>query len=437
MSISTFLKEKNCQGRESEILNFYHILTYILVYLGLFATSFYLLSLFSYYRKPRKTTDKKFSVSIIVPAFNEEKTISKTLQSLLELDYPKDRMEIIVVDDGSTDSTYSQAKRFESNIVRVIRKDNGGKGSALNAGIKVAKGELIASMDADSFVQKDALKKMVALFYNDSVMSVAPSVGIIEPKGILRRIQHIEYAMGVFLRKSFSTLNAIHVTPGAFSLYRKIFFDKYGGYDEHNITEDLEIALRIQSKGYVIENAEDAVAYTRGPRYFRELMIQRRRWYTGLARNLWRYKSLFGPSRGPLGTLVLPAAVIAIVLPMILVIYQVIKNLDDIRRNIILLQSIDFRFKDLWEYNSYIFEQIILSSLSYPLFLMSLLFLALLAGYLIFAKRITGFKERWQLNFVLFFLLYYFLFVFWWIVSTAYLIFNKKVIWRKEKHEAG
>ena len=409
---------------------------YILAYVGLFATAFYILSMFSYYRKPKQRTTKLFSVSIIVPALNEERSIVQTLEALLNIDYPREKMEIIVVDDGSTDKTYALAKKFESRGVRVFHKSNGGKGSALNFGIKHAKNELIASMDADSVVEKDVLRKMVPLFYSDSVMSVTPSVVISQPKGILRRIQHIEYAMGVFLRKSFATLNAIHVTPGAFSLYRKIFFKKFGGYDEYNITEDLEIALRIQSKGYIIENAEDAVAYTKGPKYFRELLIQRRRWYTGLTRNLWHYRQLLGISRGPLGTLVLPAAIIAVILPVILLIYQIIKRAGELQRDLALFQSIGYRFRDLWEYNSYLFERIVLGSLSYPLFLMSILFLTLLVGYLVFARKKTNFREPWYFNLVLFFVLYYFLFVFWWVISVVYILFNKKVIWRKNKDES-
>ena len=230
-------------------MDFYNVLVYILAYIGFVASSFYVINLFAYYKRrqsERESIEKK--VTILIPAYNEEKSIEKTIKSALSLNYPKDKLEVIIIDDGSKDKTYELAKRFASNqnlVVKVLTKKNGGKGTALNLGIKNASGEIIVSMDADSFVSPDALKKMVYYFKNEKVMAVTPSMGVYKPSGFLQRIQQIEYYMGVFLRKSFATMNAIHITPGAFSAYRKSFFEKYGGYDEKNITEDLEIALRI------------------------------------------------------------------------------------------------------------------------------------------------------------------------------------------------
>ncbi len=237
-------------------MEFYTILVYILAYIGLFATSFYITSMIKHYRKPEPLPKDDKTVTIIIPAYNEEASIARTIQSALELEYPKDKIEIIVVNDGSKDKTYEIAKKFEMARgirVKVLTKPNGGKGSALNFGIKHSKSEIIVTMDADSFARPDSLRRMVGYFYSKDVMSVTPAMGVHNPKGILQRIQQIEYYLGVFLRKSFSTINAIHITPGAFSAYRREFFLKYGGYDERNITEDLEIALRIQSKNYIIE----------------------------------------------------------------------------------------------------------------------------------------------------------------------------------------
>ena len=244
---------------------------------------------------PQEAEDK--TVSILIPAYNEAESIGKTIESALALDYPKEKLEIIVIDDGSKDDTFKLAKKYKSNKwpkVRIFSKSNGGKGSALNLGISKAENEIIVSMDADTFVQKNALKKMIACFYSDKIMSVTPSMGVYKPESILQRIQQIEYYMGNFLRKSFAIVDSIHVTPGAFSAYRKEFFQKHGGYDVGNITEDLEIALRIQKLGYRIENAPEAVVYTIVPKTFKALIIQRRRWYTGLTKNLYHYKELFG-----------------------------------------------------------------------------------------------------------------------------------------------
>jgi len=419
------------------MLDSYIVLVYILAYIGLFATSFYIINLFLYYRKkkdPLPATDK--FVSILIPAYNEEKSIVSTIKSALKLDYPVENLEVIVIDDGSSDNTYEMAKKFESlknPRVRVFTKKNGGKGSALNYGIEKARGEIVISMDADTFVKTDALKIMVGYFADEHVMSVAPSMGILKPSSLWGRIVQIEYYMGVFLRKSFATMNAVHITPGAFSAYRKSFFDKYGGYDEGNLTEDLEVALRIQSKHGVIENATKAAAYTISPESFRALLFQRRRWYVGLIRNLWAYKRLFGFKHGPLGAVVLPVAVSTVILSVVLTIYSAIKILIEIKDELVFFNSINFRFNNTFELNSYLFERFFYTIFSQPIFIMALLFIALLGFYVYFSKRQMIYKDGVKVNFIFFSLFYSFLFAFWWIVSFIYVIFNKDVMWREDK----
>ncbi|MBI2628922.1 glycosyltransferase family 2 protein [Candidatus Pacearchaeota archaeon] len=417
-------------------MEFYHVLIYILAYIGFFAIAYYVISLFTYYKNKEidgESTDKK--VSILIPAYNEEEGIARTIESALSLDYPRDKLEIIVVDDGSHDDTYKIAKTFissKNSIVKVFTKKNNGKASALNFGIEKSKGEIIVSMDADSFVNPDALKKMVYFFKNKEVMSVSPSMGVYKPKNILERIQHIEYYMGVFLRKSFATVNAIHITPGAFSAYRKEFFLKHGGYDEKNITEDLEVALRIQRYGYIIENAPKAVAYTIVPKTFRPLMIQRRRWYVGLINNLWEYKDLISPKKGPLGLVVLPVAIITVILSLILTVYSIIRSLIQVRNELISLSAINFRFNDAFEINQFVFSQFFYQLFSSPIFLISFIFAIIMAFYLRFSRHQMRYSENIRLNLFLFLFFYSFLFSFWWIISFLYAILNKKVIWRKE-----
>jgi len=171
-----------------------------------------------------KEADDK-SVTIVIPAYNEERSIASTIASALALDYPKERLEIIVVDDGSKDRTYEIAKRYESEQhprIRVLTKPNGGKGTALNLGIKNSASDVVVTMDADTYVDRKTLKKMIGLFDSTRIMCVAPAIGVYNPKGIWQRIQQIEYYLGVFLRKSFASMNAIHITPGAFSAYRQL-----------------------------------------------------------------------------------------------------------------------------------------------------------------------------------------------------------------------
>ena len=414
----------------------YLILVYVLAYIGLFGISFYVLSLFTYYKKkkiPEFATDK--TVSILIPAYNEEESIAPTIESALKLDYPKNKLQIVVIDDGSTDNTYKIAKKFESDRhpkVKVYRKKNGGKSSALNFGIKHSKSEIVFSMDADTFASPDALKRMIAHFFHERVMSVTPSMGVYKPKSFWARIQQIEYYVSVFIRKSFSTVNAIHITPGAFSGYRRAFFDKYGGYDEHDITEDLEIALRIQSYDYVIENAAKASVHTVAPNKFKSLLIQRKRWYTGLMRGFWKYRKLFHPSKGALGVVVLPIAVVTVVMSLVLAIYLTTKALLELGEEMSNLAAINFEFQNVFELNSFVFEHFFYSFFSHKAILITLFFVVLIGFYLYFSKKQMNYKDRVGFNFLLFVAFYSFLFTFWWMVSIVYVIFNREIVWRGE-----
>ncbi len=421
-------------------MDFDTIIIYTLTYIGFFAFSFYFLTIKAAKKEniPLEAEDK--TVTIIIPAYNEEKTIAKTIESALSSKYPKDKLEIIVVSDGSTDKTYEIAKKYEASKkfkVKVYQKKNGGKASALNFGIAKAKGEIIFTMDADSFIKPETVRRMVARFYKKEVMSVTPSMGVYKPKKIIERIQQIEYYIGVFLRKSFAELNALYVTPGAFSAYRKEFFDKYGGYDENNITEDLEIALRIQSKDYIIENAPEAVVYTVAPKTFRDLLIQRRRWYSGWIKNLWRYRELFSPKKGLLGIFVLPLAVISIPITMYLTSKIIIKSISNIEKEINLLNSINFEFQNTFEFSRYFIktflENLFYGVLSDPLVLIGIFFVVFLFVYLSFSKKKMRHKESLKIGVIFFLLFYSILFSIWWITSIIYVILNKKVIWRKNE----
>jgi len=418
-------------------MDYYLIFAYILAYIGILASCFYIINIFFYYKKKAKEEeDCSKRVSIMIPAFNEENGIASTIKSALNLDYPKNLLEIIVVDDGSKDRTYEIAKRFEKDKrVKVYKKLNGGKASALNFALKKARGEIVVSMDADTFAKPDSLKKMVAYFKDNRVMCVAPSMGVYKPKSIWGRILQIEYYMGVFLRKSFASMNAIHVTPGAFSAYRRRFFEKYGTYEVGNITEDLEVALRIQSHYYIIENAEKASIYTSSPDSFKELLYQRRRWYIGLMKNLWRYRRLFGFKHGPLGYLVLPVAVSTIALSVFLTFYMIVRLLDELRTELISLNSINFRFDSFFEINSFLFERLFYTILSKPIFIFAFLFVILVGFYVYFSKKQMLYKENIRLNFILFVVFYSFLFAFWWAVSILYVIFNRKISWRTRYDE--
>jgi poly-beta-1,6-N-acetyl-D-glucosamine synthase len=411
------------------------VVIYISIYIGLIATSFFVLSFFANRGKKELLykDDELPSVSIMIPAFNEEKSVARTLDSILKVDYPKDKLEILFVDDGSSDGTLKEAKKYEVKGVRVFHKKNdpiGRKGSAMNYLIKKAKNEIVVSMDADTFVDPSALKKMVRHFKDPEVMCVSPGITIYKPNSFLQRIQYMEYLMGLFLRKAFASLNAIHITPGAFSAYRKVFFEKFGGYEEGNLTEDLEVALRIQYHHYIIQNAPNAPVYTIAPTKFRDLLIQRRRWYVGLMKNTWKYKKIFGPKYGDLGMFVFPIAWISIFFSVFVIVYLFFKTLVDIREDVIFLQNINFDFASLLTLNSYVVERWIFLFLSNPVVIFIFIFMIIIGSYLIYAAKNLGKITGWHFNLPLFFMFFAILFGFWWTLSVIYVLFNRDVSWR-------
>ncbi|MFO8015529.1 MAG: glycosyltransferase family 2 protein [Candidatus Woesearchaeota archaeon] len=401
------------------------ILLYIVTYFGLFTSTLFFITLLERRSEIKSPKPRRLpSVSLVVPAYNEEKTISRTLRSLLELDYPKSKLEIMVVDDGSTDRTYSIAKRFEKRGIKVLTKPNTGKGNSLNHALKKAKGELFAALDADSFASPDCLRKMVAYFGNPKVMAVTPSLKVYHPKGFLQRIQSVEYLVGIYLRKVFGMMGSIHVTPGPLTIYRKEFFDKYGPYDGDNITEDIEIALRIQSKRYIVENAADASVYTVGPDTFNSLMRQRRRWYLGFINNVQRYKNLFHPSYGNLGIFILPGSFFSVLLAIMVCSYALIRSFTNLGKEISNLFAINFDILPLIDLNVDLF------TLNFgPLAILSVISIMVGVTIICLAKMISEEKSKIKLSYIIYLIAYWFIFAYWWIIAGFYKLTGKSIGW--------
>ncbi|MBI2656784.1 glycosyltransferase family 2 protein [Candidatus Woesearchaeota archaeon] len=263
-------------------------------------------------------------VSVVIPAYNEEKNIIATLASLTKLEYPKNKLEIIVVNDGSSDNTKNIVQEFISQNnafnIRLISKKNQGKGSALNKGLAVSKGEFFICLDADSSVTKDALEKILPHFTDENTAVVLPLLKVSKPKNIWQRMQWLEYIVNMFYKRLMSRLNCVHVAPGPFSVYRTDVIKRIGGFDEDNLTEDLEISLRLQSKNYRIVQLLDAEVFTIAPKTFKELYKQRNRWYKGSIINAFRYKHMmFNKKYGDFGIIQMPTIIISGAIAIILV----------------------------------------------------------------------------------------------------------------------
>lgn len=364
------------------------------------------------------------TVDIIVPCFNESTTILATIYSLLNLDYPKDKLKIIVVDDGSSDDSLKTLEIFKENPqVQIHHKENGGKYTALNFGIENSNADLFGCLDADSFVDKDALKKMIPYFENPKIMAVVPSIKVYEPENILQKIQKVEYDWGILIRKIFTYLDALHVTPGPFTIFRKKIFENIGKYKHAHHTEDLEMALRMQKHNYKIANSHRSFVFTVTPKTMKTLYKQRRRWTYGFLKNSIDYKNMFFKKEyGNLGLFILPFAVISIFSTLYLAVNFIVSNINIISEQLIKTRLIGISLGksdfDLFYFNTSLISVIAMFSI-----------LISIALILISIKLSEG-KLKIKPELFYFLLLYPIITPFWLFGAVFNTIFSKTITWR-------
>jgi cellulose synthase/poly-beta-1,6-N-acetylglucosamine synthase-like glycosyltransferase/peptidoglycan/xylan/chitin deacetylase (PgdA/CDA1 family)/spore germination protein YaaH len=258
-------------------------------------------------------------VSIIVPAYNEEITAIKTIQSLLKLEYPK--MEILFIDDGSKDKTFEVVSMAYQNhpMVKVLTKPNGGKASALNFGITQAQYDYVVCIDADTLLKDDAIIHLMAYFTDDEIGAVAGTVKVGNETNMITRWQSIEYITAQNMdRRAFDLLNSITVVPGAIGAFRKEAIFKAGGFTTDTLAEDCDLTMRILKQGYIIRNAGEAIAYTEAPETIDMLLKQRFRWSFGVMQSFWKNRdALFNRKYSFFGMVGMPNILIfQIILPL-------------------------------------------------------------------------------------------------------------------------
>jgi cellulose synthase/poly-beta-1,6-N-acetylglucosamine synthase-like glycosyltransferase len=293
-------------------------------------------------------------VAIVVPAYDEEAVIVETVQSLLSLNYPD--LEIVVVDDGSTDETLVRLREAfdlervdaglpveipcepvhgvyrsaEAEELRVVHKDNGGKGDALNAGIWLTDQPLFGAIDADTLLDRDGLIQVVRPFLEEPERTVA-SGGTVRvangcdvragtvtrtalPGNWLARLQVVEYLRAFYSgRVGLNRLRSLLIISGAFGVFRTDLVRSLGGYDPDNITEDFELVIRLhrellaRGEDYRVEFVPEPVAWTQVPTTLGALGDQRSRWYRGLVATLVEYRDMIGRRRyGRVGLVAVP-----------------------------------------------------------------------------------------------------------------------------------
>lgn len=302
---------------------------YVFIFVSLYFQVFLLLAFYENVREMEEEehrAPKKFpSVTIAVPVWNEEDTLAGTLDSLLALDYPKNKLKIFVIDDGSTDGTLAIANKYKDRPqIEIYSQPNGGKHTAVNFALEKCQTELFGCLDADSFVDSQALKRIVCYFEDKETMSVTPCLIVKSPETIVQILQRVEYSLGSFVKRTFGNLESIQVTPGPFSIFRKKVFDDLGPYKKAHNTEDFEIALRMHKHFYKIVNAHTAYVYTSTPPTLRKLLKQRLRWTTGSILNLYDYRELFfNRKQGVFGLFILPMVMIFIFFVLYLSLFAV------------------------------------------------------------------------------------------------------------------
>jgi len=311
----------------------FEIISFVLSFSLIYLLVYFLLTLYGNFGKLQKIPKIKNlpSVSLLIPAYNEEETITKTIKSCLNLNYPKNKLEIIVINDGSIDETREICEEFGKKIV-LINKKRGGKASALNIGIGRAKGSIIGTLDADSFYEdKNFLLNMVPFFKDKTVGSVTPIVKIFKPpklnlfSNLLQSLQYFEYIFAHFIAKIQSFVDCIYVTPGPGSLYRKNMLLEVGKFDENSLTEDMEIGFRLQKHNYRIEKSLDAHVFTYAPKNILSLFKQRLRWNAGFIENSLKHPELFSMKYGDLGIMLLPLIFITVIFSFFFVYLVLIK----------------------------------------------------------------------------------------------------------------
>ena len=262
-----------------------------------------------------QTTPYTPLVSIIIPAYNEEKVIANTIESAIEINYSN--KDIIVVDDGSTDSTLEIIKKYEKQGVKILHKENGGKASALNLALNFTKGEIVAILDADTLASRNSISEIVKVFQSEkNIAAVAGNIKVKNKNNWITWCQALEYVAGIQItRRAFDMFGAITIVPGALGSFRKSVLLEAGSYDKETIVEDFDTTIKILKSGVIVRGTTKSVAYTEAPNTLKDFCNQRKRWYRGNLQVVTKHRNALTNQRfGFLQKLAFPYMIIAMVI---------------------------------------------------------------------------------------------------------------------------
>ena len=283
------------------LLLFFYIIGFTCFSVGILIIPFYPLSLVFEMHKSKQNifNSKNPFVSIVVPAYNEGKVIGHCIKSILESNYSE--YEVILVDDGSSDNTLEEMQRYEtSSHVIVVTKKIGGKASALNVGLKLAKGEVIFFVDADGIFAPDTISKMLSGFSSEDVGAVCGNDAPINLDKLQTQLANLLTHVGTgFVRRALSTIDCLPVVSGNIGAYRSSTLEKTGPFLEGFIGEDMELTWRVHKAGYKVVFQPWAIVYAEVPSTITGLWKQRVRWARGLLKTAYIHRDmLFNPKYG-------------------------------------------------------------------------------------------------------------------------------------------
>jgi cellulose synthase/poly-beta-1,6-N-acetylglucosamine synthase-like glycosyltransferase/peptidoglycan/xylan/chitin deacetylase (PgdA/CDA1 family) len=281
------------------------------------------LAIYDRYRRRNTSFDPNFcpAVAVLIPAYNEEKVIERTVRSVLESNYPK--LRVIVIDDGSKDATLEVTRlAFKREIstgrVTVLTKANSGKADALDYGLEQVAEEIFVGIDADTIIAPDAISQLVPHFSNPKVGAMAGNAKVGNRVNLWTRWQALEYITSQnFERRALNTLNSVSVVPGAIGAWRTSAVRDAAGYHRDTVAEDADLTMALLQAGFWVNYEDRALAYTEAPTTANGLMRQRFRWSFGIMQAVWKHRSAVR-QKGALGRVAIPNMVIfQILLPLV------------------------------------------------------------------------------------------------------------------------
>jgi len=264
-----------------------------------------------------KKSTRQPSVTVIIPAYNEETVVEKTIQAAIDAPYP--HKEIIFVDDGSTDGTLNVVLKYKKQI-KVVHQENGGKATALNTGVRYSRGEIIVIIDADTIIARNGLLEIVKGFTNENVVAVAGNIKIRNRVNLLTNCQALEYVTAIqIMRRALDFFGAITIVPGALGAFRRKPIVQAGGYKTDTLVEDYDLTMKLLKSGKIIKASNDAISFCETPESLYDYYKQRKRWYRGNLQILRRHSdAISNPRFGMLHKLALPFMILGmLVLPII------------------------------------------------------------------------------------------------------------------------